>query len=184
MIPNHPERDAALEQYLSRLEAELSTLPEPERRDILLEMRSHVLDGTRRPPARTVTQVLAELGPAQVYARQFLAPRTEWPRPGLIARLAGRRWMGVVLLLPVVAAYSVAVFAVLLAVNKMLEPANTGLWMHDPGEPFQLQLVASDPGPRAGREVLGMWLVPMMLALALGVHLAVRAVLRRLLRPR
>lgn len=177
--------EAALQQYLSRLEAELAAVPEADRREILLETRSHVLDRTRRTPSLSVDQALAELGPAERYARQFLSASAKPARrPGLIARLAGQRWMGLVLLLPVVAAYSVAVFAVLLAINKMLEPANTGVWIHNPGERFRLELVISSPGARPGREALGLWLVPLMLALALGVHLAVRAVLRRFLRPR
>lgn len=177
--------EAALQQYLARLEAELSAVPEAERREILLETRSHVLDRTRRTPSLNVEQVLAELGPAEQYARRFLpATAALARRPGVWARIAEQRWMGLVLLLPVVAAYSVAVVAVLIAINKLVEPANTGVWMNNPGDPFQLQIVVSDPGPRKGHEALGYWLVALMLGLALGIHLAVRAVLNRFLRPR
>jgi hypothetical protein len=179
------EMTGGLDAYLARLDASLAELPAEERRDILLETRSHVLEQSGRAPCRCVDEVLAELGPAERYARQFLpGSATPGPRPGVISRLAGQRWMGLVLMLPLVAAYSVAGFAVLLAINKMVEPANTGVWLHHPGEPFRLELVISDPDARPGREALGLWLVPLMLALALGVHLAVRAVLRRFLRPR
>jgi len=165
-------------------------VPAEERREILLETRSHVLERTARAPA-PVEAVLAELGPPEAYARQFLAdaeppadaaPAT--PAPDVVqgfARLATGRWTALPLLLVVVTGYAFALLLFLLAVSKLLEPDTTGLYLSDArGRPAFL-IVWSDPG-FGGREVLGHLFAPLALAIAAALHLLLRALLRRVAR--
>lgn len=178
---------AGLERYLSRLEAELAAVPAPDRREILLETRSHVLERTSRSPSRSVEDILAELGPPEDYARQFLAepePRRT-ARPGAlrgIARLATGRWTTLPLFFVVIGAYAVAALAFAIGVWKLIEPNGTGLLINDfGGGRRSVHLVVSDPRQQ-GREVLGYWLVPIALGISVGIHLAMSALLRRVLR--
>ena len=180
---------SALDAYLSRLETRLAALPAAERREILLETRSHVLERTEREPSRPIADVLAELGTPERYATQFLpadhaAPAQRTTALGAIARLASGRWTSLPLLLLVVTAYSVAVLMLLLALWKLNLPAEVGLWIdHGEGGRRSFFFGATDGAPPPkGREVLGYWIVPMLLLLATTIHLIMSALLRRLLR--
>jgi hypothetical protein len=182
----------ALETYLAQLEAALTKVPTHERQDILLETRSHVVERTHRSPFRSVTDILAELGPPGTYAQQFLTEQTSPvrlsdtlrasdPLHG-VARLATGSWRVLPLLLFVVSAYAVAVFALFVAVSKLIEPDATGLWIHYVnGERRSISFVLSDPR-QPGREVLGYALVPLALLVALTIHVAMAALLRQVLR--
>ena len=61
-----------LESYLSQLDAQLDGLSVDERRDILMETKSHVAERVARFPFPRVEEVLEQLGAPNVYARQFL----------------------------------------------------------------------------------------------------------------
>ncbi|MFN2566744.1 MAG: hypothetical protein ABR499_17240 [Gemmatimonadaceae bacterium] len=177
----------ALDRYLVRLEAELRNVPPADRREILLETRSHVLERTSRAPSRSVKEVLAELGPAEEYARQFLpdSEPQQTDRPGVlrgIAYLATGRWTTLPLFFVVIGAYAVAALAFAIGVWKLVEPNATGLWITDLGGGRRsVGLVVSDPNQK-GREVLGYWLVPLALGISVTIHLAMSALLRRVLR--
>ena len=188
MASGDGERAIAIERYLARLELELSRVPPAERADIILETRSHLAERARRAPERAVDDVLAELGTPNEYAHRFLPdepPPADRSRPGAlhgIARLAtgGIKWFP--LLCVVAFAYAVAVLAVIIAVDKILEPGATGVFFdYAAGHRRFRGAVISDPHVQ-GREVLGYWLVPIMLALATAIHLAMRGLLRLFLR--
>jgi hypothetical protein len=175
-----------LESYLSRLEAELARVPVPDRQEILLETRSHVMERMRRAPSTSVDDVLSELGPPEAYARPFL-PEAPTPshRPGAlagIARLATGGWPTAPLLCIVAFAYSVAVLWVLIAVTKLTDPSDTGLWIDPASGRIRSFGVGMSEANRRGREVLGYWLVPIALLIAYAIHRGVAALLRRLLR--
>jgi hypothetical protein len=177
----------ALERYLARLATALAALPESERREILRETRSHVLERALRSPDRATEAVLAELGPPADYARPFLpeagralgTPTSALHRLALVAT-AG--WRTFPILAVVLASYTVAVSAFAIAVWKIVEPDGTGFWVNDlAGERPSFGLAVSDPRQK-GREVLGYWLVPIGLGIAAGIHVAMSALLRRVLR--
>ncbi|HET7456644.1 MAG TPA: hypothetical protein VFJ74_03250 [Gemmatimonadaceae bacterium] len=203
-----PPSAAALEAYLERLDAALAGAPASERREILLETRSHVLERTERSPERTVAEVLAELGTPTEYARQFLADdlvessttAASGARPTAsaavddagaapthdgvllgLARLATGRWTRLPIFVSVVGAYAVAVFTFVLALGKLAEPHATGLFVRTVGSHRYVAIVWSDPYAQ-GRDVLGYWLVPLALLVSLAIHLAASALFRRLLR--
>jgi hypothetical protein len=172
---------AALDAYLSKLESALAQLSPGERRDILLETRSHVVDRATRPPFLDVDDALAELGPVETYARQFLPeqpPSTTRRSAALgLAQLIGSGWSALPLLALVAVAYFIAVFLFLLAVGKLVEPEATGLF----AGPKHVYLYWSSPNP-AGRDVLGLWFAPIALLGSLLIHLSVSALLRRVAR--
>ena len=184
---------AELETYLGRLEAALAALPAEERREILLETRSHVLERARRAPARALPDLLAELGPPEAYARQFLpdetppgqaTPRARRGSTTLagLAELTTRGWRGLPLLLVFGAAYALAGIVLLFVLGELVDPIGTGVFV-DPrpdGTSRIHVLVSSDGAP--GRDVLGRWLLPIALAITGVIHLVVRASLRLALR--
>jgi hypothetical protein len=184
-----PARDAAvLKAYLARVEGELATAPEADRREILLETQSHVAEQLRRSPTRPIDDVLAELGPPDVYARHFLrdgaVPQitaSRWARA--LGRLADGRWTSRPLLFLVVAAYAVAVLALVLAVSKVLAPDSLGLWIAEvPGRSRPRFFFGVTDQAQEGREVLGYWIILPLLLIAVSIHLGIARFLKRALR--
>jgi hypothetical protein len=184
---------AELETYLGRLEAALAALPADERREILLETRSHVLERTRRAPTQRLPDLLAELGAPEAYACQFLpddAPAARATPPGRrgsttlvgLAELTTRGWRALPLLLVFGAAYALAGIVLLFVLGELVDPIGTGVFVDPrPGGKSRIHvLVSSDGAP--GRDVLGRWLLPIGLAIAGAIHLVVRALLRLALR--
>jgi uncharacterized membrane protein len=191
------EPSAHLESYLARLDAELAGVPEADRWEILLETRSHVADRVGGPSARDVDDVLAELGPPDVYARQFLtgdlppgltpliAAPAATPPTALsdLAQLATGRWTSLPLLLVVVSAYAIAVLALVLAVSKVLEPASLGLWIADaPGGGGSRFFFGVTDRAHEGREVLGYWVIAPLLLIAAAIHFGVSRLLKGVVR--
>jgi hypothetical protein len=179
-----PERAGILASYLGQLNAALAALTPDERQEILLETRSHVLDRWQREPSRRMERVLAELGPAREYARQFLPDAVEPPPPPgppALARLVTGGVRTLPLLFVVVGAYSVAMLLLLAAVTELVDPTATGLYVGGGPRGRGFQLVLSDPAP-SGRDVLGPWFAPAALALAVAIHLLLVRLLRRVLR--
>jgi len=189
-MPNtpHPGETAPLRVYLARLEAALASAPAAERREIVLETQSHVLERVHRSPWEPVEGVLAELGAPETYARQFLpeVPSPSRPsRPGqtlrAVAGLAAGGWATLPALLVVAALYTVAVVALFMAAWELHQPDTVGLWIGMGAEGRQV-LLGSNLSGRSMREVLGGRLVPLALLVAVTVHFAVSALLRRMLR--
>lgn len=180
--------DARLDAYLARLEAELAPLPAQERREILLETRSHLLERTAGAPTGSGDAVLAELGSPEAYARQFLPHADEPERPAgapaTIARLATGPWTGLPVLFVVMVAYGIAAGTFLLGVWKLVEPRATGLFVSHAGGGRSVMLVVSDPRAAEGRDVLGYWFVPIAILISVSIHLAMSALLRRVHRHR
>lgn len=182
-----PGAPAPLVAYLERLGAALAGAPPAERREILLETRSHVLERAGRSPAERVEDVLAELGAPEAYARQFLPDAVAAPAPlpdnGLsaVARLAGGGWAALPALFGVATVYGVAALALFMAAWELRQPETVGLWIGTGPEGRRI-LLGSNLSGRNMREVLGGSLVPLALLVAATIHLAVSALLRRMLR--
>ena len=184
--PKHIEEMVGLRAYLARVEDELSMIPEADRREILLETRSHVVEQMRRAPSRPMRDVLAELGPPDAYARQFLREAGVPQLPPahnlqLLGRIAAGRRTSLPLLFLVVCAYAVAVMALVLAATKVVAPDSIGVWIREiPHEPRYLVGI-TDRAPE-GREVLGYWLIVPLLVIAASIHLGVSRLLKHALR--
>jgi hypothetical protein len=184
---NDTSASTALQEYLNRLDAALARLSETERREILLETRSHVAEQARRSPMLSVPEILRELGEPEDYARTFIAGGDP-PAPGRlgalhgIARLATGSWTALPLLLFVLCCYSVAVFMLFVVFLEILEPATTGLWVEQTATGRNVDFTLSGPlTPGRGPDVLGAWLIVIALSTAAIIHIAMSALLRRVM---
>lgn len=67
--------DPKLEQYLSRLDRALSAISASDRADIILEIKSHVLDAHDRDPSKSIEMIIEALGQPETVANKFLIER-------------------------------------------------------------------------------------------------------------
>lgn len=172
-------RDAAmahLDTYLLQVRRNLKGLSEAEIREVLLELRAHVLDrveGELTPNG--VETALAALGPPREVALANVTERVaavmEKQRGffGVLAavvRLAGLSLAGFVLFLVSLLGYGMAVVFLLVAVLKPFQPDRVGLW-HEGSGGFSLGVI--DHPPPSG-DLMGYWIIPVGLVagLALG----------------
>lgn len=180
-------QSTTLDAYLRRLDSALARVPAAERREILLETRSHVVEQARRAPARSVADVLADLGEPEAYAHRFMDEEAPPPPRGPVAlrgigRLATGGWRSLPALLLVLAGYAVVALALLLAVVKLVSPDSIGVWVLEVEGVRRSRFAGVTTEPQAGREVLGLTLVALLLLVAGAIHFSLSALLRRVLR--
>lgn len=172
-------RDAAmahLETYLQQVQRYLKGLSQAEVREVLLELRAHVLDkveGQMTPAA--VEAALAALGSPREVARLNVAERVaavmEQDRSLLgvlaaVVRLASVSVMGVVTFFASLIGYAVAAAFLFVAVWKPFDPAHVGMWRSPEakgGWSFVLGTIDDVPG---SQEMLGWTIIPVSLACA------------------
>jgi hypothetical protein len=187
-----------LEAYLAELRIRLAPLPEPERAEIVAELRGHVLESAGEGPTESaVAAVLARLGPAEDLAAQYVTTsalagaersRRPWTLVRGLARVAGASIAGVPALLGCVLGYGLAVSLALAAVRKPMAPDRVGLWELG-ADTYSLRLGFG--APPGGRELLGWWIVPLGLLAGAGLlwlttwfgRWAIRRLRRSPLRP-
>ena len=168
---------AHLETYLAQVRRYLKGLSEAETREVLLELRAHVLDkveGNLTP--KTVEAALAalgtprEVGRANVTERVAAVMETNRGFFGVLAavvRLAGLSVAGFVVFMVSLIGYSMAAGLLAVAVVKPFAPANTGMWV-GPGT-YSLGIM-DHPGAHAGtHEIMGWWVIPFGLTAGLAV---------------
>jgi len=171
-------RDAAmahLETYLAQVRRHLKGLSEAEIGEVLLELRAHVLDkvdGVMTP--NTVEAAIAalgsprEVGRANVTERVAAVMETHRGFFGVLAavvRLAGISVAGFGLFLVSLLGYGIAAGFLLVAVMKPFRPSRVGLWREAP-DGFSLG-VLDHTAP--AHEMLGWWIIPVGLAVAIGL---------------
>jgi uncharacterized membrane protein len=164
-------RDAAmahLETYLAQVRRNLKGLSEAEVREVLLELRAHVLDhveGHLTPG--TVETALAALGSPRDVARANVTERvaavmeTDRGFFGVLAavvRLAGLSLAGFVLFMVSLVSYAIAGGLLFIAGSKVVRPSQVGLW-HS-GDSWVL---GTTNHPGNGPEMIGWSLVPLAL---------------------
>jgi uncharacterized membrane protein len=168
------EEAPTLEAFLSDLRGRLRGLPEGDISEILEELRSHVRESGG--PGASVADILGRLGSAEELASLYVTDRllARAGRPGspwLLAR-GLVRWAGVsvagsVALLGLVIGYLIAGSFLVAALVKPFAPGRAGLWRLAGGE-ISLRLGLARGAPPAGEELLGLWIVPLGLALGAG----------------
>ncbi|HTE45508.1 MAG TPA: hypothetical protein VK636_09715 [Gemmatimonadaceae bacterium] len=180
-------RMPTLESYLSVLDSHLGGLSVDERRDILMETRSHVSERVARFPFPKVEDVLEQLGAPHVYARQFLRDDRSSRMTGGgtalrgLAHLVSRGWWSVPLLLVVILVYTLSLSAFAIGVVKLISPNDVGVWVRDV-DGQRLLVHAGFNAGRGGIESLGYKLAVIAFAVALVTGFAATAFLRRLAR--
>lgn len=154
--------DRLLEQWLRRLGWALGRLSAHERDDIVAETRGHLEE--RIAAGAPLATVLAEFGPADRYARQFIEEMEAYgalgsQQAGALARIvigrAHRSLAAAITFLAMLVLGVVAAIDVFLIALKLFDPVHTGVWV---GPDFTLIGVIGDP--REGQELLGLWLFP------------------------
>ena len=161
-------RDAAmahLETYLAQVRRYLKGLSEPEVREVLLELRAHVLDkveGNLTPAA--VEAALAALGsPREVglanvtgrVAAVMEKDRGFFAVLAAVVRLAGLSLTGFCLFLGSLVGYSMALGLLFVAIMKPFRPSEVGFW-HS-GDNWVLGSTSHAPH---ARELLGWNIIP------------------------
>lgn len=155
----------AIEAYLRRLARALSSLPEEERREILEETRSHLVE---RATEIGEDAAIAALSPAERYARGFLDERMlsaaladGGPAAtfGALLRVGSRRLVGAIGLGVTAFLFLFAAALAPIAVSELTNPEDTGLFVSNVSDAFFLGIIGDESRERYD-EVLGAWLLP------------------------
>ena len=170
-------RDAAmahLETYLAQVQRYLKGLSQAEVREVLLELRAHVLDkveGHMTPT--TVEAALSALGSPREVARLNVTERVaavmEKDRSffgvlAAVARLASVSVMGVATFFVSLVGYAMSVGFLVVAAWKPFDPERVGMWRTpEPKGGWSFVLGTIDRAP-ASHELLGWTIVPICLA--------------------
>ena len=163
-----------IEAYLSRLRRSLRGINDEDAREIIEELRSHIMDkatadGEIAPAA--VDAALAALGHPEELASQYttdnLLAQAEVSRSPFRILQSLLRWAslsvaGFFVLLGSILGYFCGAVFMLVAVLKLFHPHTAGLWTlpqnsGDDELSFRLGFGSVPPG---GRDVLGWWIVP------------------------
>ena len=158
--------DPILEQYLERVRASLRGLTPAKADEILLELRSHLLERSASGGPR---EAITSLGEPEALARQYreddTVARAECARSPIVLLhslilLRRRSVMGWAVLFLCALGYAWAIVLAAAAVEKILSPRDVGFWV-GAGLP---RLTVDGATPQGFHEVLGWWMVPFGLA--------------------
>lgn len=173
-----------IETYLARLRARLRGMNEQDVREIVEELRSHILDKAsvagEEETAGGVGATLAALGSPEELANEYLTENllalAEVSRSPVRIVESLIRWArlsvaGFFALLASIVGYLVGAGFLLCAVLKPVHPQTAGLWILPAGaDDFQISLrLGFGSVPPDGREVLGWWIVPIGLFVGCGL---------------
>jgi hypothetical protein len=163
-----------METYLAELRVRLRGVSDTEVREIVEELRSHILDKARVGGEVTVGAVdaaLTALGNPEELASEYmtdnLLARAEVSRSPLQILKSLFRWAslsvaGFFVFLGSVVGYFLGMSLILCALLKPLHPRTAGLWTYPIGggeSAISLRL-GFDGVPAGGRDLLGWWIVP------------------------
>tara|TARA_R110000764_G_scaffold23864_4_gene57982 strand:+ start:688 stop:1269 length:582 start_codon:yes stop_codon:yes gene_type:complete len=178
----------ALDAYLVELEEVLAPLGDSERREILQEIRAHLIESAAAETGaegQRAASAIRKLGSARVVGQAYLSEsllerashglRPDLTAMGLMTALGGGLGMTALGLVFAFGYLALTIIAIA-TVGKLIVPAS-GLWLHDTGA-WSLSFEAM---PNS-REVLGWWIVPIGTSLVVGGWLALNRLLRLMLR--
>jgi hypothetical protein len=171
-----------IDAYLKTLREGLSGLGDEDARDVVEEIRSHILDkaavgGDIAPAA--VASAIAALGTAEELASQYVTDdllmrarisRSPWVILRSLFRWASLSLAGFFVLISSLAGYLLAGSFVLCALLKPIHPQAAGLWrLPDPEDVYSFSLrLGFGPPPTGGKEILGWWIIPIGLIIGMG----------------
>jgi hypothetical protein len=172
-----------IDAYLAKLRKRLRDLNEQDVREIVEELRSHILDRANVGGEMSVGKVdvaLAALGSPEQLAGEYLTDNllalAEVSRSPLrvleiLFRWASLSVSGFLVFLSSVVGYFLGIAFVLGALLKPVHPQSAGLWIYPAGggnSEISLRLGFGSPPPD-GRDLLGWWIVPIGLLLGCGL---------------
>jgi hypothetical protein len=166
-----------MEAYLERLRDALRGVDEREVREIVGELRSHVLE---KATDGDVDTVLAALGNPEELAGRYLTDgllaRAEVSRSPVrllrnLFRWASLSLAGFFVLLGTVVGYFVGGAFILVALCKPFHPQNAGLWTYrDAAGDLGISVrLGYGNAPGVGTDLLGWWIVPVGLLVGCGL---------------
>jgi hypothetical protein len=173
-----------IDAYLAKLRKRLPGIDEQDVREIVEELRSHILDKTSASEegvtVGAVEATLAALGSPEQLAREYLTDnllaRAEVSRsPVQILEIlflwASLSVAGFFMFITSIVGYFLGTAFVLCALLKPVHPRTAGLWIIPDGtENSSMSLrLGFGSAPSNGREVLGWWIVPLGLVLGCGL---------------
>lgn len=183
MSPAEFPEDA--DTYIGQLERELAAMPAEERGRIVQEIGGHLAERAEVGP-QMLHATIVQLGTPRALARSFL---DDWALSGalqkgggprillVILRRAWRSFAAVVIGTVGVLLYVFSMCFGLVAVMKPITPHNVGLWQGPSGhvENFGIIYGATHDGP----ELLGWWVIPLSIVLAVALWIAAGWIMRR-----
>jgi hypothetical protein len=175
------ESQKTIEAYLATLRKELRELMDEDARDIVEEIRAHILDKTSGDDsAQAVDATLAALGtPRQLavrYRTDELLQRAQLSRSPAMVLRSILRWatlsfVGLLVFVLSGIGYCVGGILVVIGLLKAFLPHKAGLNIdYDPGHSFSAGFGAGS-GPHTGHDPIGLWLIPICLVLGGGILL-------------
>jgi hypothetical protein len=174
-----------IDAYLKVLRKRLRGLSDQDASEIVKEIRSHILDKAavaEEVTPSSVASALADLGSPEELASQYVTDdllaraqvaRSPWLVLQSLFRWASLSVVGLGTLMFSVFGYFVAGSFALCALLKPIHPQTAGLWLlPDPADAYSFSLRLGFAAPPAqGRELLGWWIVPLGLVVAMGLVL-------------
>lgn len=164
-----------IDAYIARLRKRLRSIDEQELREILEELRGHILDKSgmsgEEPAAAAVDRTLASLGTPEQLAGEYLADnllaQAEVSRSPLrilqiLFRWASLSVSGFFVFLGSIVGYFLGASLILCALLKPLHPQTAGLWKIPTGaggSAFSLRLGFGGVPPGAS-DLLNWWIIP------------------------
>lgn len=173
-----------MDAYLIRLRSRLRGIDEHEIREIVEELRSHILDKAEgdgeEASVDNVAETLHALGSPERLAAEYLTDnllaRAEVSRSparilGVLFRWASLSIAGFLVFLSSIVGYFLGVVFVLCALLKPIHPQTAGMWIYPAGgEDRTISLrLGFGSAPPDGSEVLGWWIVPIGLIVGCGL---------------
>lgn len=172
-----------IETYLDTLRSRLRSLGKEEVNDIIEELRSHILEKSTvngELAAGKVDAALEALGNPEELANEYMTDavlaRAEVSRSPFRILAGLFRWAslsvaGFFVLVCALVGYFMGAAFILSALLKPIHPQSAGLWtFRDASGDLQLSLrLGFGSAPAGGHDVLGWWIVPLGLAVGLGL---------------
>lgn len=162
----------ALDAYLLRMREKLQRLPHAQVSEILVELRSHILERAGSTNSTitdaTVREALDRLGAPDTLAEMYLAEnlmdraertRSPWVVMGTLFRLAIKSGWALMVFLASLIGYGIAATFFLCAVAKPFYPDHVGLWWNF--KDHTLVALGFIWPEQFDREVLGWWIIPL-----------------------
>jgi hypothetical protein len=168
------DAEGKIETYLRALRRRLRGLDDATARDIVDELRSHIVEKSSSSggglSAASVDSTLAALGSPEALAGDYLSDellaQAESSRSPVRTLATLFHWatlsvVGFLVLLLTTAGYLLGGLFILTAALKFVHPQTAGLWLssRDPDLVFSLRLGFGTP-PAGFHEILGWWIVP------------------------
>lgn len=166
-----------IDHYLAALRKQLRGLTDEDARDIVEEIRAHILDKTCADPSpEALENTLAALGAPETLALRYrteeLMRRAQASRsPGTVLRDSLRRgfisFSGLIVFMLSAAGYGIGAFLIWLGLTKAVHPKKTSVDLEFNSHTWSASFQSG--GPPHGHDPFGLWLIPFSLVVGTAI---------------